>query len=292
MNRRHQFSSVPTEIMRSIVVIAEAGSISKAAKVLGVSQPAISAQIKRIEDHVGGSIFQKSAHGSAATELGRLVLTQARKILEANNQLLLLRGTRHEDRSLRVGMSDLYARKVFADMQTSDFADVSLVADASAEIVRRLLSGFIDIGLFLQLPGVPVDPAIAIVREREEEMVWVRSPKFVLSHGAPIPLLTWGGQVPYDLMIHALEKNGMIYRIAFASPDHQAHLEAAKLGIGLTALPKRLLDSSLVQAKEYYLPPLSSPKLFLAVRAGHDIGNHEFVDAFASSMLDSPPVEA
>ena len=285
MSRRHHFSSVPTEIMRSIVVIAEAGSISKAAKVLGISQPAISAQIKRIEDHVGGSIFQKSAHGSAATELGRLVLTQARKILEANNQLLLLRGTQREDRSLRVGLSDLYARKAFANMQTNDFIDVSILADTSAEILRGLLSGFIDIGLFLQVPGLPIDPAISVIRECDEEMVWVRSTKFVLSHGAPIPLLTWGGQITHDLMIHALEKSGMIYRIAFASPDHQAHLEAAKLGIGLTVLPKRLLEPTLVQAKEYYLPPLSSPKLYLAARAGYDLVNQEFVDSFAASLF-------
>ena len=79
MHRRYQSSSIPTEIMRSVVGISETGSITKAAKVLGLSQPAISSQIKRIEHVVGGSIFQKSANGSAATELGKLVLIQAKK---------------------------------------------------------------------------------------------------------------------------------------------------------------------------------------------------------------------
>lgn len=284
MNKRHQFSSVPTEIMRSVVAISEAGSISKAAKLLGISQPAVSAQIKRIEDHVGGSIFHKSAHGAAATELGKLVLTQARKILEANQQLMLLRGAQQQHRSLRLGLSDLYARLVFDDHTQSDFDDVSILADTSAEILRGLLSGFIDIGLFMQMPGIAIDPSIAIIRECEEELVWVRSRDFVLSHGAPIPLLTWGGQITHDLMIHALEKNGMIYRIAFSSPDHQAHLEAARHGIGLTVLPKRLVPPSLVQAKEYYLPVLTSARLYLGVRAGQEELNTKFVIQLAADI--------
>src|ERR1700753_1992473 len=88
--QRRQFNA-SIDVMRSIATIQETGSISKAANLLGLSQPAISAQVKRIEGIVGGSIFQKTPNGSAVTELGRLVLVQARKMLEASDQLLLLR---------------------------------------------------------------------------------------------------------------------------------------------------------------------------------------------------------
>lgn len=283
---RQQYPSVPTEIMRSVIGIAETGSISKAARVLGVSQPAISAQLKRIEDYVGGSIFRKSAHGSAVTELGKVVLIQARKILEANNQLQLLRGVQSQGRSQRIGLSDLYARRAFDDIATSNFSDISIVADNSAEIVKGLVNGFIDIGLFLQVPGSVIDPSIKVLRERSEELVWVRSPEFVLSPGAPIPLLTWGGQITHDLMIHTLEKCGLIYRIAFSSPDHQAHIEAARRGLGITVLPKRLLPATLMQAREYYLPPLASPSLYLGVRAGLTMQDNKFLNALASDFFD------
>ena len=282
---RQQNASVPTEIMRSVVGIAEAGSISKAARVLGVSQPAISAQLKRIEDYVGGSIFQKSAHGSAVTELGKVVLIQARKILEANNQLQLLRGAQSKGRTPRIGISNLYATRAFADVATSNFADVSVVADTSTEIVKGLVNGFIDIGLFIEMPGVVNDPSIKLLNECPEEMVWVRSPQFVLSPGAPIPLLTWSGFVTHDLMIHALEKCGLIYRIAFSSPDYQSHIEAARRGLGITVLPKRLLPPTLMQAKEYYLPALTSPTLCLGVRAGFDVANNKFVAALAADFF-------
>lgn len=285
---RQPNASVPTEIMRSVVSIAEAGSISKAARALGISQPAISAQLKRIEEYVGGSIFQKSAHGSEVTELGKVVLIQARKILEANNQLQLLRGSQsYGQTSPRIGLSDLYARQAFANFTNSVFADVSIVADNSPEIVKGLVSGFIDVGLFVQAQGVVIDPSIVVLRERPEEIVWVRSADFVLSPGAPIPLLTWAGKITHELMIHALEKAGLIYRIAFSSPDHRAHLDAARRGLGITVLPTRLIPPNLIQAKEYYLPPLAVPNLYLGARAGLDLQDDKCMKALAAEFFDA-----
>jgi DNA-binding transcriptional LysR family regulator len=285
MHRRYQHLSIPTEIMRSVVGISESGSITKAAKLLGLSQPAISAQIKRIEHAVGGSIFQKSANGSATTELGKLVLTQARKILEANDQLLLLRGTLSEDNSIRLGLSNAYSRKIIEGMSKSDMANICIYADNSAEIAKCLLDGFIDIGIFLSLSGMPPDAAVDIIGQRDDEVTWVRSNDFTLSPGAPVPLLTWPGQIMHDLMIQALERKGMVYRIAFSSPDYYARIEAAKAGIGLTILPKDLVPAPLTAANEYYLPTLGSPKILLCARTGFREKNGKLLDDLHARFL-------
>ena len=81
--RRHQHLNVPIEIVRTVVAISETGSLSKAGERLGISQPAISSQIKRLQSLVGGALFQKTANGTTTTELGKLALQQARRILEA-----------------------------------------------------------------------------------------------------------------------------------------------------------------------------------------------------------------
>lgn len=268
MHRRYQQSSIPTEIMRSVVGISEAGSITKAAKALGLSQPALSSQIKRIEHTVGGTIFQKSANGSATTELGELVLVQARKILEANDQLLLLRGTMPEVSSIRLGLSNVYSQRIMQMMSKADMTNVCVYADSSADIFKSLADGFIDIGIFISLTELPPDAEVEIAGEREDEMVWVRSKDFTLRPGAPIPLLAWRGQETYDLMIGALERKGMIYRIAFSSSDHHARIEAAKAGLGLTLIPKRLVPDLLVVADEYHLPLPATPRILLCTRAG------------------------
>src|ERR1700686_1592261 len=55
MHRRHQHFNIPIEIVRTVVAISETGSLSKAGERLGLSQPAISSQIKRLQSLVGGS---------------------------------------------------------------------------------------------------------------------------------------------------------------------------------------------------------------------------------------------
>src|SRR5271156_2802164 len=92
MHRRHQHLNIPIEIVRTVVAIAETGSLSKAGERLGLSQPAISSQIRRLQGLVGGSLFVKGANGTTTTELGKLALQQARKLLEANDQILRLGG--------------------------------------------------------------------------------------------------------------------------------------------------------------------------------------------------------
>ncbi len=287
MYGRQRFSSVPTEILRSVVSIDETGSISKAARMLGISQPAISAQMKRIEDLVGGGIFTKSANGSISTDLGKLVLIQARKILEANRQMLLLRGARDEHRGLKLGLSDHYARAALNALKNSRLDDVSIVVNCSIEIMKGLLNGYIDLGLFLLLPELTLDPSINVLSECTVDMAWVRAKDFVLSPGAPIPLLTWGGQISHQLMVNALERKGLIYRIAFSSPDPQARIEAAERGLGLTALPISETPASLMEARGYYLPPLQSAKLYLCLRKGGDT-DHDKLRAVLQDCLFQP----
>lgn len=277
MHKRHQNTNIPTEIMRSIVEILETGSMTKAARVLGLSQPALTSQIKKIESLVGGSIFTKTSDGSAVTELGKLVIQQARKILEANEQLLQLRGNFADSQTIRLGLSNIYADRLFASQSQADLAHVNIYADNSIEVAKGLLEGYIDVGLFLHRSDVSENSAFQIICERDEELAWVRSEDFMLQPGTPVPLLTWPGQLIDDLMIQSLETRGMIYRIAFASPDHHARLTAARAGIGLTTLPKNMVPLPLIAATDEYLPPLKSARLSLGVRSGFDLETSKLV---------------
>lgn len=94
--------NIPMEILRSVVAVAGTGSQSKAAALVGLSQPALSAHLKKIESLVGGSIFKKAASGSVPTDLGKLVIVQARRIIDSNDQLLRLRGDAEVSRSIRL----------------------------------------------------------------------------------------------------------------------------------------------------------------------------------------------
>ncbi|MEU1348509.1 LysR family transcriptional regulator [Streptomyces sp. NPDC005776] len=73
--------------LRTVRAIAETGSLTKAAAALGLAQPALSAQLRRIEKALGGPLFERDHTGARATLLGELVLERARVVLPAVSEL-------------------------------------------------------------------------------------------------------------------------------------------------------------------------------------------------------------
>ncbi|SFQ66386.1 DNA-binding transcriptional regulator, LysR family [Amycolatopsis arida] len=73
--------------LRTVDTIATEGSLSKAAATLGLSQPALTTQLQRIERHFGGQLFRRGRHGAVATPLGEFVLAKARLVLPAVDEL-------------------------------------------------------------------------------------------------------------------------------------------------------------------------------------------------------------
>ncbi|WP_030327915.1 LysR family transcriptional regulator [Streptomyces sp. NRRL B-1381] len=73
--------------LRTVRAIADTGSLTKAAAALGLAQPALSAQLRRIEKALGGVLFDRDHTGARATPLGELVLDRARVVLPAVSEL-------------------------------------------------------------------------------------------------------------------------------------------------------------------------------------------------------------
>lgn len=264
MHSRYQPMNIPIEIVRTVVAISETGSLTKAAERLGLSQPAVSSQIKRIQSMVGGALFTKSARGSTATQLGKLVLLQARRILDANDQMLCIGGTSHAPQPARLGISTLFVSEYLQNQTAKSLAEVVIHTDNSVGITKGLVEGFIDIAYILENPEMTSEISDLIVNEYDEEFVWVRSKDFVMSPGSPIPILTWPGD---DIMIRTLTRHGLTYKIVFNSPDYHAKLAGVEAGIGICAIPRRMIPPTLVWAQEYYLPKLPTIKALLCARA-------------------------
>ncbi|MER6378866.1 LysR family transcriptional regulator [Streptomyces sp. NPDC001250] len=74
--------------LRVICAIAETGSLTRAAASLRLTQPGLSAQLRRIEAMLGGPIFDRGQAGAVPTALGELVLPRARAILPGIDGLL------------------------------------------------------------------------------------------------------------------------------------------------------------------------------------------------------------
>ena len=267
MHRRHQHLNIPIEIVRTVVAISETGSLSKAGERLGLSQPAISSQIRRLQNLVGGSLFVKGANGTTTTELGKLALQQARKILEANDQILRLGGNSFGPPPLRLGLSTSFVEEFLSQKLPEPLADVLIHTDHSVPIGRGLIDGYVDVACIFD--NARLDPEVEqmATHEYEEPITWIRARNFVLSPGAPVPIITHPGN---DWIIPTLTKHGLSYKIVFNTPDNHARFAAVKAGIGLAAVPTRAIPPDLVVAKEYYLPPLPRVRALICERAGLD----------------------
>lgn len=69
--------------LRSFVTVAEVGQLTRAAERLHLSQPAMSAQIKGLEDELGSALFHRRPEGMVLTGAGRRLLGEAEKVLAA-----------------------------------------------------------------------------------------------------------------------------------------------------------------------------------------------------------------
>ncbi|WP_035840731.1 LysR family transcriptional regulator [Kitasatospora azatica] len=74
--------------LRILCTIAETGSLSRAAAALRLTQPGISAQLRRIETLLGGPLFDRTSSGAMPTAFGEVVLARARAVLPTIDDLL------------------------------------------------------------------------------------------------------------------------------------------------------------------------------------------------------------
>lgn len=144
--------------MECLVALADCRSFSRAAERIGVSQPALSAQIRTLEEQLGVRLVERRATGAELTPLGRECLSFAEAALQASRAFLSF-STRAQQRltgRTRLGASSTVGPYllpgVVAQLHRSN-PDLRLIVRESAPetLVRELLDGVHD-GVIAQLP--------------------------------------------------------------------------------------------------------------------------------------------
>jgi len=145
--------------IRAFVSIADKKTFTAAAKIVNVTQAAISMQIRQLEDEIGVPLFTRTPRRVILTEAGEMLLGRARKILREHDTALMevaeLTGAEHG--RLRIGS----ASAMFATMQLPDIlqqlkekfpnAEVTVVSGTSLALVEKISHGEID-AAFVSLP--------------------------------------------------------------------------------------------------------------------------------------------
>ncbi|WP_327086917.1 LysR family transcriptional regulator [Nonomuraea sp. NBC_01738] len=156
--------------LRVLCAIADTGSISRAAASLGMSQPAMAAQLRRIERQFGGPLFERGREGATPTPLGRWLLLRSRALLPAFDELErdARRHTRAEPASIRVGCAPtrlaIYVAKTLRRLLPG--ADISLRTEETMDVLPGLLaSQRIELATLDDYPGHELVPPAGVVYE-------------------------------------------------------------------------------------------------------------------------------
>ncbi|MFG3157339.1 LysR family transcriptional regulator [Streptomyces sp. NPDC048219] len=95
---------VDTRVLRYFAAVAEEGSLTEASKRLFVSQPALTKQIRRLEDDLGVRLFTRSRSGMALTEAGHELASRVPALLDGWDEAV--RATGRAARVVRLGFLD------------------------------------------------------------------------------------------------------------------------------------------------------------------------------------------
>ncbi|MBC7633957.1 LysR family transcriptional regulator [Aeromicrobium sp.] len=159
--------------LKVVCALSEEGSVTKAAASLGLAQPALSAQLNRIEKSLGGQLFERDHRGVRATPLGDLVLARARVMLPAMSGLreeaarLNNNEGREDGRPEHVNLGSstgaVLGRLIHALRDKYDDLRVTTQASwSSEELARMLADGRVDfavVGVCADSPP-PVQPGL------------------------------------------------------------------------------------------------------------------------------------
>ncbi|NBH05542.1 LysR family transcriptional regulator [Amycolatopsis sp. SID8362] len=156
--------------MRAFVAVVEAGTMSKAARQLHVSQPALSQTITALERRLGLQLLVRTSTGVRATDAGTTLLGEARAVLARHDQALAALARHTTTGVLRVGvplelppelLPSALARLAAAYPETRVQArHLSSVAQVTA-----LRAGELDVGLVRERPPGPDLDAVLVVAE-------------------------------------------------------------------------------------------------------------------------------
>lgn len=254
------------DLLHTFLTVYRAGTMTRAAETLGLSQPSVTAQLRVLETRIGQPLFVRGARGvtptAAADDLARRLDGPMDSLAAVAAGLL---GSPVAGRTLHLGgPAELMSARVLPALAgvIADGIDVRVRLGLADELLSELSDGRLDLvvsAIRPRKPGLRSEPLC------DEEFVLVGAP------GVERPLLAYAEDLPIirRWWRHVLGTPPP-KRAALVVPDLRALRAAAVAGIGATVLPRYLITEELANGALVDLMPAEDPPintLYLATRA-------------------------
>ncbi len=273
--------------LRYFWAIAHAGSLTRAAEQLNVSQSALSTQLRQLEERLGHELFDRSNRRLTLTEAGRVALEFADTIFKAGDELLrTLDGTaRSERQRLRVGAVATLSRNFQIQLLAPVLRDSTIELTLRTGSLRELLS-LLDthaLDVVLSNLAVPRDASsqtrshliaeqeVSLVARRRSGAGAFRFPEDL--DGARVVLPSWQNNVRagFDLLT---EQAGVHPQVVAEVDDMPMLRLLAREGVGIALVPPVVVHDELAQGVLHELCKVPGLKeSFFAITLGRRFPN-------------------
>ena len=162
--------------LRALLIVAETGSVTRAAELLNLVQPAVSRQLRMLEEDVGAVLFRRGRQGMELTQAGRTLVDYARRALD---QLDRARAELKPDNGLLGGIVSVGLLPSVCDLLSSRLVKavslvqpgirIRIVMGYAGHLQQWLSAGEVDLALLYD----PAPSPDLMVRPLLEESLWV-----------------------------------------------------------------------------------------------------------------------
>jgi DNA-binding transcriptional LysR family regulator len=259
-------TNIPTELLRALVTVVDLRSFTKAAHCLGMTQPAVSAQIKRLQVLLGGELLDKSAPGVALTPKGEGVVQHARQLLSVNDRIVGMARPRSPS-GLRIGISDEAQSVMLGPLLGAcrRASPGSFEIRDCDDLLRDLRQGELDLAIALGETGASPGARHCWT----EPLAWVCAPGLAFNRAAPLPLVLGNGAGEITrLATAALARSGAEWQAACRVPSCLGCAAAVAAGLGIGATLHRFMPAELVACEDPRLPRLPELTCGIYLREG------------------------
>ncbi len=231
--------------------IAAQGSISKASEVLKVGQPALSSQLKSLEEYLGIQLFERRNRKLFLTESGKVTLEYAKKIGSLGQELIQVIDDKMFDEEklhLSVGALDSVPKHLICDIvdlahkKTGCF--LSIYENSSEDLLRELMAHQIEVIISDHELASLSNKKIFSKRIVKRPLFAYASPKFAhlkkkfpeSLEGQPIIVPTSHSKIRGDIE-HYFETNSIKPKMIAETQDTALQKILASKGDGVVFLP-------------------------------------------------------
>jgi DNA-binding transcriptional LysR family regulator len=246
------------ELLRSFVSVVDAGGFTRAGERVHRTQSTVSQQIKRLEHDIGQPLLNRSGKDVTPTEAGERLLSYARRLLALAEEARDVLTRPGNEGAVRLGVPEDFAAYRLAKLLAA-FARshpnlrLDVRADQSTNLKRDLERGDLDLALFKRAAGEK--GGIAVWPERVH---WITSKSHPINAKAgSLPLIGYpAGCIYRSRAIHALERAGRTWHMAYTSSNLAGIQAAVAAGMGLSILSEMAIqaDHRVLTARDGFSP--------------------------------------